>query len=185
MATGKRIRFEIFKRDLFSCQYCGRTPPAVILEIDHVQPKSKGGEDDPLNLVTACFDCNRGKSNFPLGEKAPGRDAQIAAENERSEQTKLFNRFLLKKRRDLSKNMEKIGFYWFNKFQGKRDAFVFRPARAASIRTFLKHLTEIQLYDAVDIAHERIRASDENDHKTWKYFCGICWKIIKESNNAE
>jgi 5-methylcytosine-specific restriction endonuclease McrA len=58
-----RTRFEIFKRDNFTCQYCGRKPPEIILEIDHITPISKGGDEDQINLITACFDCNRGKSN--------------------------------------------------------------------------------------------------------------------------
>lgn len=37
----KRIRFEVFKRDSFTCQFCGRTPPEVILE----EPEEYPGED--------------------------------------------------------------------------------------------------------------------------------------------
>ena len=32
----KKIRFEVFKRDKFTCQYCGRMSPDVILEVDHI-----------------------------------------------------------------------------------------------------------------------------------------------------
>jgi len=62
----KRIRFEIFKRDNFTCQYCGRKAPNVELQIDHIIPKSKGGKDIPENLITACWDCNIGKSDVLL-----------------------------------------------------------------------------------------------------------------------
>lgn len=68
MAVGTRLRFEILKRDGFRCQYCGATPLKRPLEIDHVVPASRGGTDDPANLVTACWDCNRGKSNKHLEE---------------------------------------------------------------------------------------------------------------------
>ena len=61
MAITKKIRFEVFKRDNFKCQYCGKEAPEVILEADHINPKSKGGTDDMLNLITSCFDCNRGR----------------------------------------------------------------------------------------------------------------------------
>src|SRR3990167_2754457 len=57
-----RTRFEIFKRDDFTCQYCGRQAPAVILHADHIVPVADGGTDDPMNLITACEDCNHGKS---------------------------------------------------------------------------------------------------------------------------
>lgn len=57
----KGLRFEIFRRDNFTCRYCGSQPPDVVLEVDHVVPRVDGGSDDPLNLVTACHGCNRGK----------------------------------------------------------------------------------------------------------------------------
>ena len=47
----QRLRFEVFKRDSFTCQYCGRKAPDVLLEADHIEPVSKGGSDDILNLV--------------------------------------------------------------------------------------------------------------------------------------
>src|SRR5206468_1089485 len=57
----KRQRFEILKRDSFTCQYCGRKPPEVSLEVDHRIAVYAGGSNHPSNLVAACVDCNRGK----------------------------------------------------------------------------------------------------------------------------
>ena len=54
-------RFAILKRDDFTCQYCGRKAPFVVLEVDHIYPKSKGGRWKLENLITSCFECNRGK----------------------------------------------------------------------------------------------------------------------------
>ena len=68
MALSVRVRFEVFKRDLFTCRYCGKHSPEVILEIDHVVPCCDGGTDDLMNLVTACWDCNRGKAGVPLSD---------------------------------------------------------------------------------------------------------------------
>lgn len=67
-AINKKDRYEIFKRDSFTCQYCGRKAPDVVLEIDHIKPVSKGGTNDIFNLVTSCFDCNRGKGNRELDD---------------------------------------------------------------------------------------------------------------------
>lgn len=67
-AISKKTRFEVFKRDNFTCQYCGRKAPDVILEVDHIQPVSKGGKNDILNLVTSCKDCNRGKRDRKISE---------------------------------------------------------------------------------------------------------------------
>jgi len=77
MAIRKGKRFDVFTRDGFTCQYCGRRPPEVILEVDHIQPASKGGDDEDLNLVTSCWECNRGKSAKVLSEQAPKPDADI------------------------------------------------------------------------------------------------------------
>ncbi len=66
----KRMRFEIFKRDEFACQYCGQTPPAVVLEIDHIVAVISGGSSERHNLITSCFDCNRGKGAVALSSPA-------------------------------------------------------------------------------------------------------------------
>lgn len=67
---GAKLRFEVFKRDAFKCQYCGKAAPDVILRVDHVRPVSKGGDDDLLNLITACFECNAGKGAIELSDKS-------------------------------------------------------------------------------------------------------------------
>jgi len=58
------LRFKVFMRDEFRCQYCGHSAEeGAVLEADHVIPRSKGGLDIMENLITACWDCNRGKSD--------------------------------------------------------------------------------------------------------------------------
>jgi len=69
MAISKKLRFEVFKRDGFACQYCGRRPPLVSIEVDHIEPILEGGTDDIDNLTTACFDCNRGKAGEIIEDK--------------------------------------------------------------------------------------------------------------------
>lgn len=65
----KKVRFEVFKRDSFTCQYCGSKAPDVILEVDHIKPVKEGGDNDIMNLVTSCFSCNRGKGARKLSDK--------------------------------------------------------------------------------------------------------------------
>ena len=60
------LRFDILKRDNFTCQYCGGKPPEVTLEIDHIIPRSEGGETKLDNLITSCRKCNSGKRNKKL-----------------------------------------------------------------------------------------------------------------------
>lgn len=61
----KQLRFEIFKRDNFTCFYCNRNKDddKIKLTIDHKVPVAEGGSDDIENLITSCEDCNSGKSN--------------------------------------------------------------------------------------------------------------------------
>lgn len=56
-------RYDIFKRDGFRCQICGRTPREdnVKLELGHKIARANGGAYHPDNLWTLCFDCNRGQ----------------------------------------------------------------------------------------------------------------------------
>ena len=77
MSVSKSIRFEIFARDAFTCQYCGRRPPEIVLELDHIHPRSKGGKDELTNLLTSCWDCNRGKAAKVISEVAPRPDADL------------------------------------------------------------------------------------------------------------
>jgi hypothetical protein len=57
------VRFEVLRRDDFTCKYCGRIAPLVSLQVDHVVPLSRGGTDELRNLVAACSECNLGKSD--------------------------------------------------------------------------------------------------------------------------
>jgi len=61
-----KIRKEIFERDNFVCQYCGKI--GGILEIDHIIPMSKGGTNELSNLTTSCKQCNRKKRNKLIEE---------------------------------------------------------------------------------------------------------------------
>ena len=55
----KLSRFEIFNRDQYTCQYCGRQTKELTL--DHVIPRRRGGMHTWDNVVSACIPCNRRK----------------------------------------------------------------------------------------------------------------------------
>ncbi len=76
-SLSKGLRFDIFKRDGFTCQYCGQKPPDVVLQVDHIRPVAAGGTNDILNLVTSCESCNQGKKAKRLNI-TPRPDADIA-----------------------------------------------------------------------------------------------------------
>ena len=56
----KMSRIEIFKRDNFTCQYCGKVSHSLTL--DHVIPRSRNGQHTWENVVSACVPCNRVKA---------------------------------------------------------------------------------------------------------------------------
>lgn len=180
---GNTKRFEIFKRDGFSCQYCGRTPPVAILELDHITPVSKGGDNDPLNLITSCFECNRGKRDHSLTSVPESLKSQVDTERERRAQIELYNEFLMEIRSKQIKDIEDVGYYWFNHFEKEKDSFVFGSQRRPSISRFLSLLPKAEILDSIDIAMAKFHPYGGNDNKTFQYFCGICWnKINKEKN---
>lgn len=63
--TSKRI---LFMRDKGQCVYCKCKLKIREATIDHVIPKSKGGDNSWNNLVISCFDCNNKKTNLSLKE---------------------------------------------------------------------------------------------------------------------
>jgi 5-methylcytosine-specific restriction endonuclease McrA len=72
-------RRNIYRRDRYTCQYCGARPGSELLSIDHVLPRSRGGRSTWENCVLACLDCNKKKANRTLPEsglslpREPGR----------------------------------------------------------------------------------------------------------------
>jgi len=56
-------RRTLYKRDHYTCQYCGCHPGTESLTIDHVVPRSRGGETTWTNTVLACVECNAKKAN--------------------------------------------------------------------------------------------------------------------------
>lgn len=54
--TVRLSKREVFRRDNYTCQYCGKRP--VRLTVDHVVPRHMGGQHSWENLVTACPSCN-------------------------------------------------------------------------------------------------------------------------------
>ena len=57
-AAVRLTRENLLLRDDFQCQYCSRRPGHRELNVDHVQPRSRGGEDSWTNLVISCRTCN-------------------------------------------------------------------------------------------------------------------------------
>ena len=56
-------RKNLFKRDRYTCQYCGIQPGPEELTVDHVVPRSRGGVSSWENCVLACVECNKVKAD--------------------------------------------------------------------------------------------------------------------------
>lgn len=165
----KRLRFDVFKRDGFSCQYCGATPPKVVLEVDHINPVALGGEDEIDNLVTACFACNRGKSANPLSV-VPQSLAEKAAEvAEREEQLKGYQDILAAKRERVEDDIWTVFYRWREQESTTHERF-------NSVKRFIEQLGLDDVLDSVDIT---LAANIRSERKEFLYFCKVCWNKIR------
>lgn len=193
MAVRKSLRpterFEVFKRDGFSCVYCGSRPPQVILEVDHIVAVANGGSNEESNLVTACRQCNQGKSDKRLTITPKPLAQQQEDARECAAQLDEYNKFLMGRRALVDEMVDEIGRYWCNiglsPDSKDYDVYSFGPQRANSVRTFLKHLTFAEIIEAVDIAHSRDIYGRGSSEQRFRYFCGICWKIIKQRRGED
>ena len=61
-ASGTK-RMRIYIRDKYRCQYCGEKRAPRDLTLDHILPRSRGGDNSPVNIVTACVACNTRKGD--------------------------------------------------------------------------------------------------------------------------
>jgi hypothetical protein len=181
-STGKRQRFNIFKRDRFTCQYCGRTPPDVILVIDHILPVAAGGGEEETNKITACEACNQGKAAGLLTESPRSLDKQLAEQVERQEQLAEFNAYLMELRKEQDSLARQLGVYWCDRTHpdSEKGQWTFGTSRLTSVMGFLKRLPVAEVYEAIDIAFSRKPPRAKRDEDTFKYFCGICWSKIKQ-----
>lgn len=69
MAIPKEVRQQVRERAKFLCEYChsSEDASAARFEIDHIQPRSRGGADTIENLALACQRCNSYRYNFTEG----------------------------------------------------------------------------------------------------------------------
>lgn len=182
-AISTRTRFEIFKRDGFKCSYCGSTPPAVILHIDHIIAISNGGDNDPRNLITACQNCNLGKSNVPLSNiPAPLLESQ-QIEAEKLEQLKAYNEWLLAKKNLEAVWIKEISRAWVTLCGKDPDKFHIVGHWENTAKCFLKHLTACEIIKALEITYSKGFINDED--RRFHYFCKICWNWIKNPETKD
>lgn len=168
----KRTRFAVFKRDGFVCQYCGKHPPDVILECDHIVPVAEGGGDDEPNLVTACFDCNRGKADIPLSVIPQSLADKAAEMREREDQLAGYREIAQERADRIEEDMWRVA----DELETNASTKGFRRDYLRSIKLFNDRLPLHSVLDAAELARAKFSYSLP---KRFKYFCGICWNKIK------
>lgn len=180
----KSIRFEVFKRDKFTCQYCGASAPDVILEIDHINPVSKGGSNDILNLVTACRDCNRGKTNKVLSDNTAVKvqKKRLDEMQERREQMEM----MVKWRETLDEELY-IEAHSISLFLENNTKWGLSATGILSAKKLIGRFGFNEVYTATEIAINRYYKGTESSwDNAWNKVGGICYNRKKaRENDAE
>lgn len=179
------LRFEVFKRDGFHCQYCGDCPPNIVLEIDHIIPKSKGGSDIIDNLVTSCFNCNRGKGNRSLSVSPETLKRKLKLLNEQTKQLKAYNNYLYQQERQSQRIINKLNLVFGQYFPNLSMSDNFTNN---TVKRFIKHLPTAKLTEALTMACSKFQTVEnikESANNALQYFCGICWNWIKDPETRE
>lgn len=185
MAISKALRFQVLRRDDHTCQYCGGKPPDVALEVDHVLPSALGGSDQADNLITACATCNGGKGSTPPDaerlEDVSRYNQEFAAEMARLAAAD-------QHRADDSGDVAWFLSEWTSyRITGwlipGRSNEVPLPARwADSVRVWLaRGLASDDVSYAIRRAMEK---SEVDPPDVFRYMAGICWRILREREEA-
>lgn len=182
-AIGKKLRFEVFKRDKFTCQYCGEKAPDVVLECDHLNPVAGGGGAEILNLVTSCRGCNSGKGARLLSDQSmlEKQRQQIEELEERRQQLEM----MLQWRDDLAGFDEDVIDAIATSLCDKTGLTPNKNGRAF-IKKWLKKYTAEEILTAADDASEvyLVYVKDEATPASWEIFfkkIPVFAKINKDS----
>lgn len=174
--VSKKTRFDVFKRDQFQCAYCGAHPSeTVLLEVDHIHPVAEGGTNDIDNLVTACWDCNRGKGSGLLSSIPQSLEEKAAMVAEREGQIRAYHAILEMRQERKEEELWSVAEIFMDRFS---EDSIHRD-RLVSIRMFLERLNVFAVREAMEIACARKYSTTA----VFKYFCGICWNKIKDGEN--
>jgi HNH endonuclease len=188
MAITKKVRFEVFKRDKFACQYCGRTAPDVILNVDHIEPRAGGGSDNILNLITSCFDCNQGKKDRTLTDHSviAKQKAQLDQLQERREQLEMMMAW--------QKGLLELDELTVAELAGYWNAFIHGRHLSEhglnELRKLVKKFQPDELAEAMRIAADHYlqfnsdgTVTAESCHEAWMKIAGICINRRREAEN--
>lgn len=158
----KKVRFEVFKRDGFKCQYCGACAPETILEVDHIEPVSKGGKNDLMNLITSCKACNAGKSDTQLSDDAAVQKQRAMLDElaERREQLEMMLAWREGMKEIGDEAANKVADAWHEHVTG----WSLNETGMQNIRKWLRQFSLAQILEAMDISADQYLVYDK-EHK--------------------
>lgn len=178
----KKLRFEVFKRDNFTCQYCGRMAPDVILQVDHIKPVKEGGTNDILNLVTSCVDCNLGKGAKLLSDDSAVKkqQTQLKLLGEKREQLEMVLQWKNELLQMQDKEVNTIVQYVEDKTK-----ILFNPAGKEFIRKIIKKYGFSEAYDSTVIAVSNYFTSPDSEsfNRAVEYIDRICANRLQQKEN--
>lgn len=163
-AIGKSLRFEVFKRDAFKCQYCGAEAPAVVLHVDHIKAVANGGTNDLTNLITSCMPCNLGKSDVALDDHVAVAKARVQMDElqERREQLELMMQWREGLRDIQTDVVTRIADYWHQHAPGYSCNAVGR----SKLKNLLQRYSIEEICDGMDTAASAYLVFKEDGHVT-------------------
>lgn len=183
MLKSKKLRFSIFKRDNFTCQYCGKAPPNAILEVDHVVSRKDGGGDEEINLITACFTCNRGKGKRSVGVdklRKGGLKKEIEILKEEKDQLVAYYDFL-KQRNKYEK--QKLNVFQAAWKEASGDSNSLTESGLKSIIRLTENYRAEDIFRAIKITWDKKWGDNHNDQ--FKYMCGVLKNLKLERDSPE
>lgn len=179
MAISKRTRFEVLRRDNHTCQYCGGKAPDVILHVDHIIPVALGGDDSPGNLVTACKDCNAGKTSIspdsPIVAAIALRSAEYALTN-LNRAARIESEML-----EMERYEEDFLVSW-NRWSTGTGTSAAKLPLPSDWRNSLKTWWKVKVpFSLIDSAIETAMGAPEVEpDATFRYFAGVIWRTLDE-----
>lgn len=174
----KKKRFEVFKRDRFTCQYCGRMAPDVVLEVDHIKPVAEGGNNGLLNLITSCRDCNRGKGKTRLSDnsevtKQKDRLLELAEKREQME-------MILQWREELSEFEDRQAEAISDYLSSITD-YGLSDNGLLSAKKYIKRFSFQEVIEAIDISFSKYYTGSERSWLyAWDKVGGVCYNRRKQ-----
>lgn len=183
-SLSKKLRFEVFKRDSFRCQYCGRSAPEVVLQVDHIIPVAKGGTDELMNLITSCDDCNQGKGAVPLDSRDMllKQKAELDKLNEKHEQMKM----MLEWKQELL-NMAEQQIDSVNDLIQSITGYRVNDVGKRHLRKQIARFGYVEVYDATEIAFAQYyddRKESTSFAKALDSIGGICYNRKRSRENG-